>query len=75
MIKKLKLKGHIIDSLILSKLLDKITELGVYCHTLEVKVAPKREDMSEAIFEIETEDTGKLDTAVAFAVKHGATEL
>lgn len=72
--KKLKLRGHIIDSLILSKLLDQIAELDVDCYTSDIIVGPRREDVSEATFVIETDDSSKLDEAVALAKKHGATE-
>lgn len=74
MIINLKLRGHIIDSLILSKLLDKIAELDVDCYTTDIKIGPKREDVSEATFVIESDTQEKLDEAVALAKKHGATE-
>jgi hypothetical protein len=72
--KELKLRGHIIDSLILSKLLDEITLQGVVCYAKEVKVGRRREDVSEAVFVIETDDAKKLEAAVKTAKKHGATE-
>lgn len=74
MIQKLKLRGHIIDSLILSKLLDQISELGIECYTAEIKIGPRRTDISEATFIIETEDEEKLEKAIELAKKHGATE-
>ncbi len=37
MIIELKLRGHILDSLVLSKLLDQIEALDVDCYTKEVK--------------------------------------
>ncbi len=74
MIQKLKLRGHIIDSLILSKLLDKISALGVDCYTADIKIGSKRQDVSEATFIIETESEEMMNKAVAMAKKHGATE-
>lgn len=74
MIEKLKLRGHIIDSLILSKLLDEITAIGVECYACDVNVGTKREDLSEATFVIETESREKLEEAINIAKKHGATE-
>ena len=74
MITKLKLRGHIIDSLILSKLLDKIAALDVECYASEVTIGARRSDISEATFVIETENKEKMEKAVAFAKKHGATE-
>lgn len=73
--KELKLKGHIIDSLILSKVLDKIEELGVNCYAKDVKVGARRGDFSEAVFVIETNDDELMQEAVDLAKKHGATEL
>lgn len=74
MITELKLRGHIIDSLVLSKLLDQIAELEVDCYTKEVKIGAKREDVSEATFVIETEDENKMAKAIELAKKQGATE-
>ena len=75
MIKKLKLKGHIIDSLILSKLLDNLAELGVDCYTADVKVGAKREDVSEATFVIETNDKNLMEQSIEYAIKQGALEI
>lgn len=74
MIQKLKLRGHIIDSLILSKLLDKLSELDVDCYTSDIKIGARRQDVSEATFVIETDSQEKMDKAVMLAKKHGATE-
>ncbi len=74
MISELKLRGHIIDSLVLSKLLDQIAELEVDCYTKEVIIGTKREDISEAVFVIETEDENKMAQAIELAKKQGATE-
>lgn len=75
MIEKLKLRGHIIDSLILSKLLDKLAHIGVDCYAADVKVGARREDVSEATFVIETDNKELMEKAVAYAKKHGALEL
>ncbi len=73
--KELKLKGHIIDSLILSKVMDSIEALGLECYAKDVKVGSRRNDFSEAVFVIETEDEEKMSEAVTLAKKHGAIEL
>ena len=75
MIEKLKLRGHIIDSLILSKLLDNLTEIGVNSYTADVKIGARREDVSEAIFIIETDDEELMEKAVKYAKVHGALEI
>lgn len=75
MITKLKLRGHIIDSLILSKLLNKISDFGVECYTADVKVGAKREDVSEATFVIETDDKELMEKSIKYAKKHGAMDI
>lgn len=73
--KTFELKGHILDSLILSKLLDKIEELGVEAYAAEVKVGAKRKDFSVAKFIIETDDNEKMEKAVQTAKIQGAEEV
>ena len=75
MIEKLKLRGHIIDSLILSKLLNKLSDMGVHGYTADVKIGTRREDLSEATFVIETEDEELMTKAIKYAKKHGAMEI
>ncbi len=75
MIEKLKLRGHIIDSLILSKLLDKLAAFGLNSYTADVKIGARREDVSEATFIIETEDENLMEKAINYAKKHGALEM
>ena len=74
MIKELKLKGHIIDSLILSKLLDQINELGLVCYATDVVIGKKREDISEATFIIEADNNDEMEKAVELAKKQGSYE-
>lgn len=71
---KLKLKGHIIDSLVLSKLLDEISNLGIECYATDIKVGKRREDNSEATFVIETDDSKKMTEAIKLAKEQGAYE-
>ena len=59
----------------MSKLLDKIEELGVEAYAAEVKVGAKRKDLSEARFVIETQDPEKMAKAVEIAKKQGALEV
>lgn len=75
MIEKMKLKGHIIDSLTLSKLLDEISETGCMCYASKVIVGRRREDISEAVFFIEENNPEKMKKAVEIAQKHGAVGI
>ena len=70
--KQLKLKGQIIDSLVLSKLLDEISDLGIECYATDIKVGKRREDNSEATFVIETDDSKKMTEAIKLAKEQGA---
>jgi hypothetical protein len=72
---ELKLRGHILDSLILSKLLDQLEALTVDCYTKEVHIGARRQDPSEAVFVIESTDTAVFEQAVTLAKTQGATEL
>ncbi len=74
MIKELKIKGHIIDSLVLSKLLDQINELGLTCYATKVDIGKRREDISEATFIIEADNNDEMLKAVELAKKQGAYE-
>mgnify|MGYP001811194242 CR=1 FL=1 len=67
------LKGHIIDSLILSKVFDAIWELGAKCKAVEIVLGEERTDTSLAKFLIEAENETIFNEAVAIAQKHGAT--
>lgn len=73
--KKLKIRGHIIDSLILSKLLDKISDCGIECYAENVIVGRRRQDVSEAVFVIDTNDEAKMAQAIEIAKKQGAQEI
>ena len=67
------LKGHIIDSLILSKVFDAIWEIGAKCKATEIALGEERTDTSLAKFLVEAEDEAIFNKAVAIAEKHGAT--
>jgi hypothetical protein len=55
--------------------LDQIEALDVDCYTKEVKIGPKRQDLSEAVFVIESDDEAKIAQALELAKKQGATEV
>lgn len=76
MIKEMKLKGHIIDSLVLSNLLNQINKLGLECYVTKVDIGTgsRRDDISEATFVIEAESIDEMNKAVGLAKKQGAYE-
>ncbi len=67
-----ELSGHIIDSLILPKVLDLITALGGEFEILEVQVGHRRTDRSYAKISIEGRNREVLDHILARIKEHGA---
>jgi hypothetical protein len=66
------LRGHIIDSLILPKVLDKILLDGCDFKIIEIKIGQKRADQSYARIEISGPTREKLDAMVLLLRDHGA---
>ena len=67
-----ELSGHIVDSLILPKVLDLITNLGGEFEILEVQVGHRRNDRSYAKISIEGKSREVLDHILARIKEHGA---
>ena len=67
-----ELAGHVIDSLILPKVLDLITHLGGEFEILEIKVGQRREDRSYARVQINAPTVSELDQILARLKEHGA---
>ena len=67
------LQGHIIDSLILAKVLDTIVMLGGTFALDEVTVGNRREDLSKASIRIEASTSALLDEIIEAIQPHGAT--
>ncbi len=70
-----ELSGHIIDSLILPKVLDLITALGGEFEILEVQVGHRRTDRSYAKISIEGGNREVLDHILARIKEHGALRV
>jgi lysine-ketoglutarate reductase/saccharopine dehydrogenase-like protein (TIGR00300 family) len=68
----IELRGHIIDSLILPKVLDQIVTHGASFNIKEIKVGQKRENQSFARIEVETESGEALDELILRLRQHGA---
>jgi hypothetical protein len=66
------LRGHIIDSLILPKVLDKILLEGCDFKIIEIKIGQKRADQSYARIEISGPSREKLDAMIVRLRDHGA---
>jgi lysine-ketoglutarate reductase/saccharopine dehydrogenase-like protein (TIGR00300 family) len=68
----IELRGHIIDSLILPKVLDQILTHGANFKIGEVKIGKKRADQSFARIEVSAETSAALDELVLRLRQHGA---
>ena len=68
----IELRGHIIDSLILPKVLDQILTHGANFKIAEIKIGKKRADQSFARIEVSAETSEALDELVLRLRQHGA---
>jgi len=66
------LAGHIIDSLIVPKVLDIITNLGAEFEILDIKIGQRRADRSYARVQIDAPTPALLDQVLAKLKEHGA---
>lgn len=64
--------GHIVDSLLLSKVLDTIRSNGGKYHIRELNLGENPDDSSRAVIEVEAETAGKLEEILADIHPHGA---
>src|SRR5437870_9130056 len=68
----IELRGHIIDSLILPKVLDQILTHGANFKLGEIKIGKKRAEQSFARIEVAAETTEALDELILRLRQHGA---
>jgi hypothetical protein len=68
----IELRGHIIDSFILPKVLDQIVTRGATFNIVEFKIGQKRVDPSLARIEIQAPDQAALDELIKKLQEHGA---
>src|ERR1051325_6146100 len=68
----IELRGHIIDSLILPKVLDQILTHGANFKIGEIKIGKRRADQSFARIEVSAETREALDELVLRLRQHGA---
>src|SRR5437764_6933304 len=68
----IELRGHIIDSLILPKVLDQILTHGANFRIGEIKIGKKRADQSFARIEVSAETSEALDELILRLRQHGA---
>jgi hypothetical protein len=67
-----ELRGHIIDSFILPKVLDQIVTRGASFNIIEFKIGQKRVDPSSAKIQVSAETREQLDELIARLHEQGA---
>jgi hypothetical protein len=68
----IQLRGHIIDSLTLPKVLDQIVTRGATFNIVEFKIGQKRVDQSQARIEITAPSQSELDELIQRLKEQGA---
>ena len=68
----IELRGHIIDSLILPKVLDKILTRGASFKIVDIKIGQNRVDQSFARIEVTADKAETLDELILRLLQHGA---
>ncbi len=69
---EIELEGHIVDSLILSKVLDEILAFGGEFEFKQVDLGRKRADRSRVMIQVTAPDAHRLTEIVARVARHGA---
>jgi lysine-ketoglutarate reductase/saccharopine dehydrogenase-like protein (TIGR00300 family) len=72
-VEEVEIRGHIIDSLILPKVLDCITSFGGSFKIKNITIGHDRKDPSYAAIEVRADDDKTLDKILAQIADHGAT--
>jgi len=68
----IELKGHIIDSLTLTKVMDSIIDAGAKCNIDEIDIGAEKNSISYARLCIVAENNKIMDNAIEIAKKQGA---
>jgi lysine-ketoglutarate reductase/saccharopine dehydrogenase-like protein (TIGR00300 family) len=72
---EVELRGHIIDSLILPKVLDSITAAGGEFTIRHIAIGQGRQDPSHAVIEVRADTQSQLESILAVIADHGAVPV
>ena len=72
---QVELRGHIVDSLLLPKVLDIITAEGGEYELRDVMIGHNRDDPSSALIEVFAADQQRLESILALVSDHGAVPI
>ncbi len=73
--REIEVKGHLIDSLILTKIFDVIMDLKGEFQVLEIKIGKRKRDASYAKILVQARNQKQLDEILEFVYREGATSL
>lgn len=74
-VEEVEVAGHIIDSLILPKILDEIMSQGGRFHIQQIEVGQRRKDPSLARLQVEADTPEQLEQILVRIAKHGAVAV
>src|SRR4051812_28689009 len=72
---EVEVRGHIVDSLLLPKILDRILQMGETFEIRECRIGARRVDPSYARIAIRAPSTAELDEILGDLVEHGASAV
>ena len=74
-VEEIEVQGHIVDSLLLPKILDRILQMGGTFEIRECTIGPRRVDPSYARIAVRAADAAALDEILGDLVEHGASAV
>ncbi len=74
-VEEVEVRGHIIDSLLLPKILDRILQMGGTFEIRECQIGSRRVDPSHARIAVFADSPGALDAILGDLVDHGASRV
>ena len=72
--REIEVRGHLIDSMILTKIFDTIMDLKGEFQVLEIKIGKRKKDPSIAKILVQARNQKQLDEILEFVYREGATE-
>src|SRR3954464_4755313 len=72
-VEEVEVHGHIVDSLLLPKILDRILQMGGTFEIRECRIGARRVDPSYARIAVRAESAAELDEILGDLIEHGAS--
>ena len=74
-VEEIEVRGHIVDSLLLPKILDRILQMGGTFEIKECVIGSRRIDPSRAVIAVRADTAERLDDIIGDLIEHGAWAL